>query len=118
MLSRNIQADILAVLADGKLHTYQSIADEIEVHRMTVYKHIQALSYRHNITTFKGGNGMGGVRLVKDKTIKVGYLKDDELQLIIQQLELLQSPNTNIKQFVKSLSSLIEKEQKNERRII
>ena len=117
MLSKNIQADILAVLADGKVHTYQSIADEIEVHKMTVYKHIRALSYRHNITTFCGGVDKGGVKLL-DKKVDVNYLNDDELQLIINQLELLQNSNSNIKKFIQSLSAKIEKEKENERRII
>lgn len=118
MLSRNIQADILSVLADGKVHTYQSIADEIEVHRNTVYNHIRSLSYRHNIETFSGGIDKGGVRLIPDEKIKVGYLSNDELQLIINQLELLQSPNANIKQFIKSISSHKDKEKKDERRIV
>lgn len=109
MLSRNIQADIMSILADCKTHTYQQIADEVEVHKMTVYKHIKALSYRHNIETFRGGIDRGGVRLIPDESIKTNYLKEDELQLIMSKLESLQDSSPNIKKFVKSIAPLIEK---------
>ncbi len=109
MLSRNIQADILAVLSDGKKRTYQEIAEKIEVHRMTVYKHIRALAYCHNIITFRGGDANGGVQLIPDENIKTNYLNEDELQLIMSKLESLQDSSPNIKKFVKSIAPLIEK---------
>lgn len=110
MRSRNIQADILAYLSDGKLHTMQQIAEVVEVCERTVRRHIQDLSYRFNIQTFFGRDGYGGVRFIKEKSIDVGYLNNDELQLIIDQLSLLQNSDVNIKRFIKGLSSQIEKE--------
>ena len=111
MRSRNIQADILAYLSDAKLHTMQEIAEHVEVRERTVRRHIQDLSYRFNIQTFFGRDGYGGVRFIKEKSIDVGYLNNDELQLIIDQLSLLQNSDVNIKRFIKGLSSQIEKEQ-------
>jgi len=110
--SRNIQADILAYLSDGKLHTMQEIADEVEVCERTVRRHIQDLSYRFNIQTFCGRDGYGGVRYFKEKSVDIDYLNNDELQLIIDQLSLLQNSDVNIKRFIKCLSSQVEKEQK------
>ncbi len=117
MRSRNIQAAILEFLSDNKLHNYQSIADEVECSYSTVRRHIEALSYRFNIQTFCGGVDIGGVKLM-DKKVDVNYLKDDELKLIINQLELLQNSNSNIKKFIQSLSAKIEKEKENVQRII
>ena len=109
MLSRNIQADILALLSDGKKRTYQEIADKVEVHRMTAYRHIKSLAYSHNIITFRGGDANGGVQLIPDESVKTNYLNVDELQLIMSKLESLQDSSPNIKKFVKSIAPLIEK---------
>ena len=117
MRSRNIQADILAYLSDGKLHTMQEIAEHVEVCERTVRRHIQDLSYRFNIETFFGRDGYGGVRYTKNKSIDIDYLNNDELQLIIDKLGSLQEPN--IQRLVKNLSRQIEKEKTNyERKII
>ena len=62
----SITADILNALSDGKIHTLQEIADEIEVSKITVYRHIQSLSYRYPIQSFCGGINRGGVYLDKD----------------------------------------------------
>lgn len=104
--SNNIQADILNCLLDNKVHTTREIAEECEVSQKTVKRHIQALSYRFNIETFNGGIDRGGVRLVGKKKIDIDYLKNDELQLIIEQLELLQNSNSNIKKFVNTLRQI------------
>lgn len=103
--SRNIQADILDILADGKIHTSREIAEIIEVSQITVKRHIQALAYRHNIHTFNGGDKKGGVQLITKK-LNIDYLKNDDLQLIIEQLELLQNSNVNVKRFVNSLRQI------------
>lgn len=104
--SRNIQADILDILADGKIHTSREIAESIEVSQITVKRHIQALAYRHNIHTFNGGDKKGGIQLISKKSVDVDYLSCDELQLIIEQLELLQNSDVNIKRFVNSLRQI------------
>lgn len=109
MRSRNIQADILDCLSDYKVHTFQSIADAVECSYSSVKRHIQALSYRFNIESFRGGIDRGGVRLIPDESIKTNYLKEDELQLIMSKLESLQDSSPNIKKFVKSIAPLIEK---------
>ena len=101
--SRNIQADILEYISDGKTHTLQEIANAVEVSKKTVQRHVQDLTYRFDISTFCGGIEKGGIRLNKKKELDIDYLKTDELQLIITQLELLQNSNINIKRFIKSL---------------
>lgn len=109
MRNRNIQADILNYISDGKLHTTKEIASEIEISQITVKRHIQALSYRFNIETFKGGIDKGGVRLIPDENVKTNYLSEDELQLIVSKLSSLQVDSPNIKKFVNSIAPLIEK---------
>lgn len=104
--SRNIQADILSIISDGKTRTYQQIADEIEVHRMTVYKHIKALSFRYNIETFCGGIDRGGVRLNIKKQINLDYLTYDELQFVIDKIMPIQNLTVNLKRFFNSLTKL------------
>ena len=44
--SSDVTADILNFLSDGKLHTYQEIADEVECSYSTVRRHIESLSYK------------------------------------------------------------------------
>ncbi len=106
MRSKNIQADILDCLLDYKTHTTRQIAEICEVSQKTVKRHIQALSYRFNIETFNGGIDRGGVKLIGKKKIDVDYLQNDDLQLIIEQLELLQNSNVNVKRFVNSLRQI------------
>lgn len=117
MRSSDIIADILAVLSDHKIHTMSEIAEEVETSRQTVHKYISSLSYRYNIETFVGGINRGGVRLIEKKKVNIEYLKADELQLIIGQLELLQSSNVNVKRFINSLAANVKKEQSNGREI-
>ena len=85
----SITADILNFLSDGKIHTLQEIADEVEVSKMTVRRHIQSLSYRYPIQTFCGGNDRGGVYLDKNYIYQGATLSNDELQLIVKGLSLL-----------------------------
>ena len=87
--SSSITADILNFLSDGKLHTLSEIAEEIEVHKNTVYKHIQSLSYRYPIQTFCGKHN-AGVKLDTNYIQQGRILTKDELQLINKALTLLQ----------------------------
>ena len=86
----SITADILHVLNDGKIHTLQEIADEVEVCKQTVCRHIQSLSYRYPIETFVGGDKRGGVYLDKSAINQGKILTRDELQIISKALRLLQ----------------------------
>lgn len=117
MKARNIQADILQFLSDGKIHSMSEIASEIEVSRRTVLRHIQALSYRLDIQTFKGGVDRGGVRMIIDKKVTVEKLDDNELHLIIDKLSSMQNATVNIKKFINDLTLMkeIKEKDKNER---
>ena len=86
----SITADILHVLNDGKVHTMQQIADEVEVSERTVRRHIQSLSYRYPIETFVCGDKRGGVFLDKSAIHQGKILSSDELQIISKALRLLQ----------------------------
>ena len=86
----SITADILNVLSDCKVHSLQEIADEVEVSKMTVRRHIQSLSHRYPIQTFCGGINRGGVCLDKDYIHQGKVLTNDELQVINKALTLLQ----------------------------
>lgn len=86
----SITADILNVLSDCKVHTMQEIADKVEVTERTVRSHIQSLSYRYPINTFRGGINRGGVQLDKNYLHQGKIRSTDELQLIEKALKLLQ----------------------------
>src|SRR5574344_138051 len=88
--SSSVTADILNIISDCKVHTLQEIADEIEVSKITVYRHIQSLSYRYPIETFCGGINRGGVYLDKSYLYQGKTLTLDELQVINKALALLQ----------------------------
>ena len=85
----SITADILNVLADGKKHTMQEIADVVEVCEKTVRRHIQSLSYRYPIETFCGGIERGGVKL-DTNCIQNGRIRTkEEMELLKEGLKLL-----------------------------
>ena len=86
----SITADILDVLTDFKVHTIDEIAFKVEVSRSTVKRHINSLSYRYPIQTFRGGINRGGVCLDKDYIHQGKVLTNDELQVINKALTLLQ----------------------------
>lgn len=115
MRSRNIQADIIEYLSDGKIHTMQAIADAVEVSYMTVRRHIQTLSYHYDIDTFSGGGGLvkGGVRMKLQEKITVERLSGNELQLIIENLSQLQNSSVNFKKFIKDLTLIKENKENN-----
>lgn len=102
----SITADILNVLSDGKVHTMQEIADELEICRKTVFNHIQSLSYRYPIETFCGGDKRGGVYLDKKYLYQGKVRSRDELQIISKALRLLQESGGEVDQ--KTLASLIQ----------
>ena len=86
----SITADILHVLNDGKIHTLQEIADEVEAHKSTIKRHLQSLSYRYPIETYHGGDNRGRVYLDKSAIHQGKILTRDELQIISKALRLLQ----------------------------
>lgn len=91
----SITADILNFISDGKVHTMQEIADEVEVSKHTVQRHIQSLSYRYPIDTFHGGDKKGGVILDKKYIFQGKIRSNDELQIITKALRLLQKSECN-----------------------
>ena len=112
----SITADILNILSDCEIHTMQEIADEVEVSRKTVVRHIQSLSYRYPIQTFCGGINRGGVCLDKSYLYQGKVLSNDELQLINKALTLLQKnedenfDSTTLNSLLARFSLPIEKE--------
>ena len=106
--SRFIQDAILSILQDGKLHKMKDLCDELNICRMTCVRHINDLSLYYNIQTFVGGS-KAGVRLL-DKKIDITYLQDNDLQLIVEQLGRLQSPNPNISKFIRNLNRFLKGE--------
>ena len=113
----SITADILHVLNDGKVHTLQEIADEVEVAKCTVYRHIKSLSYRYPIETFAGGDRRGGVFLDKSAIHQGKILTRDELQIISKALRLLQESGCKdvdqvvLKKLIKEYSEPTKQEQ-------
>ena len=108
MKKRDIQADILALLSDGRVWKMNEIACEIEVCRKTVIRHIQSLSYRHNILVFRGGEQKGGVRLIKEKEVSVENLSVEDLQQIITNLKEMKNKSKQIDFFIFRLSKVLE----------
>ena len=105
--SCSITADILNVLTDGKKHTIAEIAQIVEVSEKTVRRHIQSLSYRYPITTFKGGIERGGVILEKQYIYQGRVRTKEEINVIVEALELLKLKcNNESKQNL--IESLIE----------
>ena len=89
MLDRSIDEKILDYLSDKCLHTYQEIADEINVHRNTVIKHIRFLSETHNITSYHGGIKKG-IKMLSSNRI---YLTADEKAIVLYALKSLGHPD-------------------------
>lgn len=116
----SITADILNALSDGKVHTIQDIACEVEVHYNTVRRHIQSLSYRYPIQTFCGGINRGGVCLDKDYIHQGKILTTDELQVIAKALTMLQNSESEdvnpelIKSLISRFTQPTNKENYNE----
>ena len=94
--SASINADILNFISDGNLHTINEIASQVEISRSTVKRHLQSLSYRYPIETFKGGVNFGGVILNKQYIYQGKIRSKDELQIIEKALRLLQESDCNV----------------------
>ena len=104
----SITADILNILSDCKIHTINEIADEVEVSRSTVKRHIQSLSFRYPIQSFCGGINRGGVYLPKNYIYEGRTLTNDELQIIGRALKLLQKFDSDCK-VQEVISSLLDR---------
>ncbi len=104
----SITADILNILSDNKVHTLQEIADEIEVSKKTIQRHIQSLSFRYPIQAFCGGINRGGVYLSKNYIYQGRTLTNDELQIIGRALKLLQKFDSDCK-VQEVISSLLDR---------
>ena len=104
----SITADILHVLSDCKFHTVREIAEKVEIHYNTAYRHIQSLSYRYPIEVFRGGEKKGGVILDKNYLYQGKTLTIDELQIINQALTMLQN-SKGIEVNTELLSNLINR---------
>ena len=66
------------ILSDHRFHTLREMADRLEVHRLTVYRHIQDLSLYYNITS--QGGCCGGFRLL-------GEVKEDFEEITLTKTE-------------------------------
>lgn len=91
--SSSVTADILNYISDGKIHTLQEIADEVEVSYSTAKRHIQSLSYRYPIETFCGGINRGGVKLDTKYIVQGKIITNEKLQILGKALALLQDAN-------------------------
>ena len=105
--SSDVTADILNFIADGKIHTLQEIADEVECSKMTVRRHIDSLRFRFPILHCFGNGKQQGVFLDKTYTSQERIRTNDELQIIHKALVLLQESNCE-KVDPKLLNRLIE----------
>jgi len=88
--SSSVTADILNYISDGKIHSMQEIADEVEVHINTVQRHIRSLAYRYPIETFCGGINRGGVFLDTKYIVQGKIITLEKLQILDKALILLQ----------------------------
>ena len=88
--SSSVTADILNYISDGKIHTLQEIADEVDVSKWTVQRHINSLAYRYPIETFCGGINRGGVFLDTKYIVQGKIITLEKLQILDKALILLQ----------------------------
>lgn len=88
--SSSVTADILNYISDGRIHTLQEIANEVEVSYSTAKRHIQSLSYRYPIETFCGGINRGGVKLDTKYIVQGKIITNEKLQILDKALSLLQ----------------------------
>ena len=107
MKSSDVTADILNCLSDGKIHTLQEIADEVECCKTTARRHIESLKFRYPIESSRGYGKQQGVFLDKNYTSQERIRSNDELQIIHKALVLLQKSNSK-KIDPKLLNRLIE----------
>lgn len=103
MRKRNIQADIFAVISDGKIWTIKNIAEEIEVHYNTVYRHIHDMAYRLDIR-FYTGRLNGGIQLILERKISIEKLTNEDIDVIIITLSTLELKSEGVQYFIYQLS--------------
>ena len=92
MRSSDVIADIIYMLSDGKVHSLQEIADEVECSYKTAQRHVASLSYRYPINTVFGHDKQG-VQLDTTMMAKGKLITNDKLQIIGKALALLQNAN-------------------------
>lgn len=107
MRRRDIQADIFALISDGKVWSMRVIAERVEVSYKTVYRHIHDLSYLFNIRIFCGGIQKGGVQLIGERKISIEGLTSEDIELIITTLSKLDQKNDRIEHFISQLLKVI-----------
>ena len=90
MKSSDVTADIINFLSDGRIHTLQEIADEVECSTRTIQRHIASLRYRYPIENSFGNGKKQGVYLDKAYIYQGKIRSKDELQIIHKALRLLQ----------------------------
>lgn len=105
MKRRDIQADILSLISDGRIWSMREIAEKIEVSYKTVYRHIHDLSYRFNIQISCGGIQRGGVQLVIERKLNIDMLTNEEIELIIITLSKIEHKSEGINHFICQLSN-------------
>lgn len=103
MRKRNIQADIIALISDGRIWKIRKIAEEIEVHYNTVYRHLHDMAYRFNIR-FYSGKLNGGIQLILERKVSVERLTNEDMRIIIITLSNLEPKSEGIKYFIYQLS--------------
>ena len=118
--SSSVTADILNYISDGKVHTLQEIANEVEVSYSTAKRHIQSLAYRYPIETFCGGINRGGVKLDTKYIVQGKIITNEKLQILGKALALLQGADDNeanprlLQDLINDFAPPTSKETKNE----
>lgn len=102
MRKRNIQADIYAVISDGKVWTIKEIAEEVEVHYNTVYRHIHDMAYRLDIR-FYTGRINGGIQLILERKVSIEKLTTKDIDVIIITLSTIELKSEGIRHFIYQL---------------
>lgn len=77
------------ILSDHEFHTLQEMADRLEVHKLTVYRHIQDITVFSNITS-QGGR-YGGYKIldgVSENSEEI-RLNREEVSVIIRALKAI-----------------------------
>lgn len=123
MKHSDVTADILNYLSDGKVHTLQEIAENVECSKTTVQRHIASLKYRYPIDNILGRGEKQGVILDKKYITNGKILSNDKLQIISKALKLLQNSDANVDknllfELIKDFSPVKEEGEKYESKIL
>ena len=95
---------ILNILCERRHETIENLALEFSVHRNTIQKDVEVLSFYFPLYTTKGTGG--GVHIVEGFRFGTRYLTDKQYELLERLLEMLEGAdkevlNTIIKTFKK-----------------